>query len=105
MNLVFRPVANAALVAVLAWLIERGKYRVAGALSAAWDAAIDDIAAMPRRFPPVQNSPPNREFRECYLTRFRYRIIFEIAGNEIRVSAFVSTRQHPNRWLDQLTAE
>lgn len=105
MNLVLRPVANAALIAALTWLIERGKYRVAGALNAAWDAAIDGIMATPRRFPPVENSPPNREFRECYLTRLGYRIIFEIAGNEIRVSAFVSTRQHQNRWLAQLDAE
>lgn len=105
MNLVLRPAANAAFMAALVWLLQRRHFRVAGALNAAWEAALDDILAMPRRFPPVGNSPTGREFRECILIRLGYRIIFEVAGNEIRVSAFVSTRQHQNRWLDQLDAE
>jgi plasmid stabilization system protein ParE len=78
---------------------------VAAALNTAWELALDDIQAMPRRFSPVVNSPPGREFRECYLTRFGFRIIFELTATEIRVSAFVHARRHSRRWLDQLDAE
>lgn len=105
MNFVIRPAANAAFMAALVWLIQRRRYPAATALNAAWMDALDDIQNMPRRFPPVPNSPPGREFRECYLTRLGYRIIFEITATEIRVSAFVHTRRHHHRWLDQLDAE
>lgn len=105
MNLVLRPAANAAFMAALVWLIHRRKYRVARDLNSAWLAALGEIEATPRRFSPVANSPPGREFRECHLARFGYRIIFEVTATEIRVSAFVHARRHQNRWLGQLDAD
>jgi plasmid stabilization system protein ParE len=105
MKIVVRPVVNDALLDAIVWHLDRGNDRVAFALEAAFEAALDQIAAMPRRFPPVENSPNGREFRECYLVRFQYRMIFELNNDEIRVSAFVHTKQHQRRWLNQLESE
>lgn len=58
MNIVVRPAATAAFMAALVWLVRRRRYQAAAALNTAWMNALDDIRAMPRRFPLVGNSPP-----------------------------------------------
>lgn len=105
MNLVVRPAANGDLMAALVWLVVRGKYRLARELNTAWLRALERIETMPRRFSPVENAPPGVEVRECYIARFKYRVIFYITGNEVRVLALAGARQSDSHWLDRLAAE
>jgi plasmid stabilization system protein ParE len=75
------------------------------ALNLAWLAALEAIEAMPRRFSPVEDAPEGYEVRECYIARFKYRVIFYISGNDIRVIALIHARQHDRLWMSRLTAE
>ncbi len=96
------PAANADRFEALTWLMDRGRYRVAGQLWTAWDSAIDEIAEMFRRFPSVEDAPRGKEVRECYIPRFGYRIVFQVLPNEIRIVSFGRARRHVSHWLDRL---
>jgi plasmid stabilization system protein ParE len=105
MNLIVRPGANGDLRDALVWFILRRHYALARTLNLAWLAALEAIEAMPRRFSPVEDAPEGYEVRECYIARFKYRVIFYISGNDIRVIALIHARQHDRLWMSRLTAE
>lgn len=103
MNLRVLPAANGDVTEALSWLVARGWYGAIGRLWTAWEAALDDIAATPRRFSPVDDAPPGREVRFCLILKARYRIIFQVLPDEIRVVAFCRSNRSNEFWLGRLS--
>ncbi len=102
MKLFILPAANEDRFEALSWLMERGWYRAAGLLWNAWDEALDEIAASPRRFPPVESAPTGMEVREYFLLKLGYRVVFEVRSTEVRIVSFGRFRRHDRLWMDRL---
>jgi plasmid stabilization system protein ParE len=85
-NFIVQPPAYADWAAALAWFVARQQYRQVGDLDSAIETALDRI-----------------EVREFYIPRYRYRVIYYIAGNDIRVIAITHSRQHDRHWQSRLT--
>jgi plasmid stabilization system protein ParE len=98
MRLVVLLAANRELMESLTWLVDRGRYRVMHNLWDAWERGLDAISETPRRFPPFEPAVPDREVRQCLLLGARYRIIFQILPEEIRVVAFGRTSRSDDHW-------
>lgn len=103
MNFIVQPPAYADWAAALAWFVVRRQYRHVGGLDSAIETALDRIEASPRLYSPVVNAPAGYEVREYYIPRYRYRVIYYIAGNDIRVIAITHARQHDRHWQSRLT--
>jgi hypothetical protein len=69
------------------------------------DDALDEIASMPRRFPPVESAPLGMEVREYFIFKLGYRIVFELRPTEIRIVSFGRFRRHDRQWMDRLGPE
>ena len=103
MNLIVQPPAYADWAAALTWFVVRQQYRQVGDLDAEIETALDRIEASPRLHSPVANAPAGYEVREYYIPRYRYRVIYYIAGNDIRVIAITHARRHDRHWQSRLT--
>lgn len=103
MNLIVQPPAYADWAAALAWFVVRRQYRHVGDLDSAIETALDRIEASPRLYSPVTNPPAGYEVREYYIPRYRYRVIYYISGNDVRVIAMTHASQHDRHWIDRLT--
>ena len=69
-----------------------------GAFRAEFRSAVRRIAADPRRFPPVEDAPAGREYRELLIDRFGQRVIFRMDGDAARVVAVIHVSAAPTRW-------
>jgi mRNA-degrading endonuclease RelE of RelBE toxin-antitoxin system len=63
------------------------------------DAALDQIAADPRRFGFYRGS---RIVRSVRLERFPYRLLFVVESNRISVVAVAHLHRHPDYWKHRL---
>jgi hypothetical protein len=102
-NFIVQPPAYADWAVALTWFVVRRQYRHVGDLDAAVETALDRIEVSPRHYSPVANAPAGYEVREYYIPRYRYRVIYYIVGNDIRVIALVHARQHDSHWINRLT--
>lgn len=103
MNLIVLPLANADWMAALAWFVTRRRYREAGDLDAAIEAALSRIESSPRLYSPVVNAPAGYEVREYFISSYRYRVIYYLVGNDIRVLSITHARQRDRHWQSRLT--
>jgi hypothetical protein len=68
-----------------------------------FDEALYRIAENVRGFSTVEDAPPNGEWRECYIQRFRQRVIFRVDGEIAAVVAVVYSDAPPKTWQPKLT--
>lgn len=57
------------------------------------------LRANPARLPVLETAPRKVEVRRILMTRFPYKIIFEIIQNEVIVLAVAHGSRRPNYWL------
>lgn len=74
-------------------------------LQALW-AALEMIESFPTRFPVVTGKRSHRAFRQALLSRFPYRVIFELQTDDVCVVlAIVHVRRHPDAWRERMEPE
>jgi plasmid stabilization system protein ParE len=91
-RLVFRPEAEAEIVAAADWYESRSA-GLAAELIRAVDAVVAGIQRNPLQHPEIR-SP----LRRALLRRFPYSIIYRVAAEEIVIAGCLHWRQHPRRW-------
>ena len=57
------------------------------------------LRANPVRLPLLETAPRNVEVRRVLMTRFPYKIIFEIIAKEVIVLAVAHGSRRPNYWI------
>jgi|GEM_PF-6981927 len=87
----------------LTWLVKRHRYEVAGRLNLLWEAGLERIQFQPRAYPVVDDPVGEREIRNFLLPRYGYRIVYELAGDELHVLAFARGRRNSGHWHDRIT--
>jgi plasmid stabilization system protein ParE len=66
-------------------------------------AVLTAIESMPRQFPKVDDGPDGAEFREAFIARFEYRVIFAFRDASTgEVVAVVHARRKPGTWTRYL---
>jgi plasmid stabilization system protein ParE len=66
-------------------------------------AALTAIGSEPRRFARCEDGPDGIEFREAYIARFGYRVIFTARDADVvEVVAVIHVRRRPGAWADRL---
>jgi plasmid stabilization system protein ParE len=76
--------------------------RHGAAFALTFEAAVERIMPMPRMFSRVEDAPAGYEVREVFIDRFRQRVLFNIAGEAVRVFAVVHASAGPHRWIPTL---
>jgi toxin ParE1/3/4 len=85
--------------------LENARRGIGFDFSRAYDEALAEIAADPRRYPPAEDAPEGMDVRYYYLARFHYRIVYALLPGEILVVAVAHTSRRPGYWLTRLTRE
>jgi plasmid stabilization system protein ParE len=84
--------AEAEYEAALAWYLARSA-RAATGFEAAFERALESIAASPELYPLCDD-----RHRFCMLRRYPYSIIYRVDGDQMRVVAVAHSRRLPGFW-------
>lgn len=95
--------ANGELMEALGWLVQRGRYEVAGRLNQLWIAGLDSIQAYPLANPRVEDPVGTNDYRNYLIRRYGYRIIYELNDEDVHVLAFARCRRNSGHWHDRIT--
>jgi toxin ParE1/3/4 len=60
---------------------------------------LDNIATHPHSFPKLETLPNDQPYRRALLLPFGYALIYEVAADEIVVTAVAHGSRRPNYWL------
>ena len=63
-----------------------------------YERVLATVERLPQLYPLVDDEVPEREFRNAILTRFRYRVVYEVRPDEVVVVAVAHTSLHPTHW-------
>ena len=98
MKIHFEPEAQTELNEAAAWYGRR-REGLGSDLIAEVGEALEKIAESPFRHSRLETLPDEPNVRRVLLRRFPYAVVYEIAGDEIRVVAVSHTGRRPNYWL------
>jgi plasmid stabilization system protein ParE len=73
-----------------------------GEFLATLDAAIKRIGEDPQTGSRLETLPDAPNVRRLQLRRFPFLIVYEIAGDEVRIVAIAHSRRRPNYWKGRL---
>ena len=93
----FEPEASAELEEAVLWY-EARRSGLGMAFLAAVGQAIEHLAARPDSGVAVPGVPVGLSVRQFPVSRFRYRIAYLIASQELRVLAVARSRRRPGYW-------
>ncbi len=100
MRLVVHEEATAELEAAAIWY-EQHRIDLGQDLLAETARAIELIEQSPETWPPW-HKVPHRGVRQFLLTRFPYRVLYVIRGEDALVVAFAHTSRDPTYWVGRL---
>ncbi|AWM41142.1 Plasmid stabilization system protein [Gemmata obscuriglobus] len=104
MSAVVSPAAQADTMAIALWYDQQpGRYGTA--FNEAVRSAIRAISDAPRQFPPAEDAPTGREFREYFIERFQRRVIYQVRGEDVLVVAVIHSSRRPGAWHRNLPAD
>jgi plasmid stabilization system protein ParE len=63
------------------------------------------IGETPRLYPLVEDGVPGREIREYFIERFKQRVIYLMAGDDVMVIAVVHASSREGFWHSNLPPE
>ena len=95
MRIDFHPAATAELEESADWYAERSLTAAQG-FALAVDAALDKIAADPRRFPKIDG-----RHQACSVERYPFQIIYRDDGSRIYLVAVAHAKRRPGYWKDR----
>lgn len=87
--------AEAEYTSAMAWYLARNP-KAADRLEAAFERALDSIAANPESYPVCDD-----RHRFCQLPRLPYSVIYRIAGDQVQVIALAHSARLPGYWSDR----
>lgn len=99
MKLTVLTEATRSYLETMSWLIANKLNRVWKNLWNYWNEGLNEILADPFRFPQTEDGPRDPVYRNYPTPRYGYRIIYEIAKDEIIIHAFMHARRKPGIWL------
>ena len=94
----FSEPAGQDLTEAVRWY-ERQRAGLGAEVLDAVSAAIDHL----RRYPESASPRPSRPaVRQMFVSRFPYRLVYQIRNHEVRIVAVAHTSRHPDYWRHRL---